>query len=290
VSTHLAGVSDAAHRMSGSVGVVAAAVEEMYASFHEVALNASRGASVTSEATQRVDLTRDSVYSLGRSAKEIGDVVDVIRGIAAQTNLLALNATIEAASAGEAGKGFAVVAGEVKELARQTASATVNIRTRIEAIQSQTQAAIEATEGVLAFITETDRIMHAIASAVEEQTTTTNEISKSITAVAHGAGRAADGVAGAAAGASEVADSVQGAIHFEREVTRNIDEVAMAASAIAQNASSAARRTRQVVENAARMNAAANVTAEGAGRTNQAARRLSDQAARLREAVSRFRL
>jgi methyl-accepting chemotaxis protein len=137
--------------MSQSVNTVAAAVEEMSASLTEVSKNASRGAQVSREAQQNAENTIVNVDNLGQAAQEIGNVIDVIKNIASQTNLLALNATIEAASAGEAGKGFAVVANEVKELAKQSAEATEDIRHRVEQIQQNTNKAI----GAIRLITDT---------------------------------------------------------------------------------------------------------------------------------------
>ena len=118
---------------------------------------------------------------LGESSAEIGNVIKVITSIAQQTNLLALNATIEAARAGEAGKGFAVVANEVKELAKQTAKATEDISRKIEAIQEDTKGAVEAIAQIGKIINQINDIQNTIASAVEEQTATTGEISRNVT-------------------------------------------------------------------------------------------------------------
>src|SRR5579863_4338933 len=108
------------------------------------------------------------------------------RSLAQQTNPLALNATTEAARAGEAGKGFAVVANEVKELAKQTAAATEEISQKIEAIQSDTRAAVQAIGEIGTIINQINDISNSIASAVEEQTVTTNEIGRSVSEAAQG--------------------------------------------------------------------------------------------------------
>ena len=123
---------------------------------------------------------------LGVSSIEIGKVIKVITSIAQQTNLLALNATIEAARAGEAGKGFAVVANEVKELAKQTAAATEDISQKIEAIQSDTKGAVTSISQIGKVIAQINDISNTIASAVEEQSATTNEIARNATEAAKG--------------------------------------------------------------------------------------------------------
>ncbi len=137
-------VAAAAEQVSRNVQAVAAGAEQMGASIREIAQNAHEAARVAAQATGVAEATNHTVAKLGVSSKEIGDVVKVITTIAEQTNLLALNATIEAARAGEAGKGFAVVAGEVKELAQETAKATEDISRRVDAIQTDTEQAVDA--------------------------------------------------------------------------------------------------------------------------------------------------
>ena len=290
VSSNLNTVASAAEQMSASVNNVAAAIEQMYSSLNEVARNAARGAGVTGGAATSAESASGIVHDLGDSAKEIGDVVDLIKGIAAQTNLLALNAAIEAAGAGEAGKGFAVVANEVKELARQTSKATEEIRERIGAIQSNTSTAVDAIKGIVVVINEINSIMSTIAAAVEEQTASTNEISRSISEAAIAANSVSKNVLQAANGASETARNVQGAVSAEMEVARNIIDVSQCAGEIAKDASEAARGTQIVAENVAAMNTAVADTAKSAGATNIAAEELAGLAAKLHELVKQLRL
>jgi methyl-accepting chemotaxis protein len=132
------------------------------------------------------DSTNETITKLGQSSIEIGKVIKVITSIAQQTNLLALNATIEAARAGDAGRGFAVVASEVKELAKQTATATEDISQRIEAIQNDSNGAVKAIAEITEVIDRINDLQNTIASAVEEQTATTNEIARNVAEAAKG--------------------------------------------------------------------------------------------------------
>jgi len=199
-------VSASAEQVSANVATVATAAEQMSSSIREIARNATDASGVAANAVEVARTVRGAVDSLGASSAEISQVIKLITAIAEQTNLLALNATIEAARAGDAGKGFAVVANEVKELAGQTAKATDEIGRRIDAIQSDTVNAVEAITQITAVIGQINDITGTIASAVEEQTATTNEIARSVTEAASGAtGIAAEitQVAGAAAETQE---------------------------------------------------------------------------------------
>jgi methyl-accepting chemotaxis protein len=178
--------SASAEQVSQNAIIVATAVEQMNASIREIAKNADEGAQVATNAVKTADETNTTITKLGNSSTEIGKVIKVITSIAQQTNLLALNATIEAARAGDAGRGFAVVAGEVKELARATAKATDDISQRIETIQTDTKSAIDAIAEISAVINQINDIQNTIASAVEEQTATTNEIARNVSEAAKG--------------------------------------------------------------------------------------------------------
>ncbi|QIR39940.1 methyl-accepting chemotaxis protein [Tolypothrix sp. PCC 7910] len=178
--------SVSAEQVNQNTTTVVTAVEEMNASIREIAKTVSQGAKVAVEAVKTADRTNETIGKLGQSSVEIGKVIKVITSIAQQTNLLALNATIEAARAGDAGRGFAVVANEVKELAKQTANATEDISQRIEAIQTDTKGAVNAITQITEIINQINDLQSAIASAVEEQTATTNEIARNIAEAATG--------------------------------------------------------------------------------------------------------
>lgn len=175
---------ESGEEVNASVATLASAVEEMGASIAEIANSAGNAAEVAATAMSQVERTTDVVGQLGDSSSEIGRVLDAITSIAEQTNLLALNATIEAARAGDAGKGFAVVANEVKELAKETARATEEIGARVGAIQSDTHHAVEAIAEISTVMTQINDFQNTIASAVEEQTATTQEIAGSLSHVA----------------------------------------------------------------------------------------------------------
>jgi methyl-accepting chemotaxis protein len=191
-------VSNATQQVSQNLQTVATGAEEMGASIREIAKNATEAAKATTQAVKVAETTNSTVTKLGESSVEIGQVIKVITSIAQQTNLLALNATIEAARAGEAGKGFAVVANEVKELAKETAKATEDISRKIETIQADTKAAVEAIGSISGVIKQINDISNTIASAVEEQNATTNEMARNVSDAAHGSGEITSNIAGVA--------------------------------------------------------------------------------------------
>jgi methyl-accepting chemotaxis protein len=163
---------------------------------------------VATRAVAAAETTTATVAKLGDSSAEIGNVVKVITSIAEQTNLLALNATIEAARAGEAGKGFAVVANEVKELAQETAKATEDIARRVQAIQGDTSAAVTAITEISEIVAQISDRQSTIASAVEEQTATTHEMSRSVGEAASGTGQIADNITGVSTAAESTTQAL----------------------------------------------------------------------------------
>ncbi|MGY2067350.1 methyl-accepting chemotaxis protein [Blastococcus sp. SYSU DS0619] len=182
------GAHGVAAEISSSVSSAAAGAEEMGASITEIARSAAEAADVGRQAASLAEETEATIAALGASSAEIGDVVKVISGVAEQTNLLALNATIEAARAGDAGKGFAVVANEVKELAQEAAKASEEIAQRVQGIQGETTAAVRSIARIAEVVRSINDHQTTIASAVEEQTATTRELTRSVATAAEGAG------------------------------------------------------------------------------------------------------
>jgi len=224
-STQANVVSAASEQVSRNVSTVATGTEEMSASIREIASNAAEASKVALHAVRVTETTNATVAKLGVSSAEIGKVIKVITGIAQQTNLLALNATIEAARAGEAGKGFAVVANEVKELAKETARATEDISQKIEAIQADTTGAVTAIREISAIIDKIAEIQTTIASAVEEQTATTNEMGRNVNEAAMGASEIAENITGVAQAAIATSQGAADSLHASSELARMATEL-----------------------------------------------------------------
>jgi len=216
-------VSAAAEEVSRNVATVAAGAQEMGSAIREISQSVNEATRVAGQAVTEAQATTATVTRLGTSSQEIGAVVKVITSIAEQTNLLALNATIEAARAGEAGKGFAVVANEVKELAQETARATEDIARRVEAIQGDTGGAVAAIGRISEIIGSINDYQLTIASAVEEQTATTSEMSRSVQE--------------AAGGSTEIATNIVGVSTAAGSTTQALGQTRMAVDELSRMAS-----------------------------------------------------
>lgn len=211
MSVNMSSVSAAMEQSASNVGMVATAAEEMSTTVREIAENASKAKTISENAVVQSQESARKVTELGAAANKIGKITEVITEISEQTNLLALNATIEAARAGEAGKGFAVVANEIKELAKQTAAATVDIKVQIEGMQGTTNSTISDIKTISEVINEINYFITTIATAVEQQSAATLEISENVSQ--------------AAAGIIEVNENVAQSSIAIQDVNRDISEI-----------------------------------------------------------------
>ncbi|OGR19121.1 MAG: chemotaxis protein [Desulfobacterales bacterium GWB2_56_26] len=208
MSANLNNVAAAMEESTTNTGMVASAAEEMTATINEIALNSSRAHEISEKAVKQAEATSGRMAQLGASADAISKVTETITEISEQTNLLALNATIEAARAGEAGKGFAVVANEIKELAKQTAMATQDIKTKIDDVQKTTTGTIRDIEEITTVINNVNEIVATITTAVGEQSKATEEIASNINQAAGGLGEVNENVSQISVVASTITEEI----------------------------------------------------------------------------------
>ena len=232
MSNNMNSVAAAMEEASLNVNQVASAAEEMTTTINEISSNTGKTGSITDQAVAEAKDASKKMSELGVSAKDIGKVTETIQDISEQTNLLALNATIEAARAGEAGKGFAVVAGEIKALAGQTAEATVDIRQRIEDVQSITQNSVESINRVTKIIDDVNELVSSVATAVEEQTATTGEIAENVTQASSGLSDVNENVAQASTAADEIAKDIAFVDQISTAMTGNGAQMTESASGL----------------------------------------------------------
>jgi methyl-accepting chemotaxis protein len=221
MNDNMTSVAAAMEEATSNINIVANAAEEMSQSVDGIASNSAKAHTMAMEAVDSTNITSEKIAALTAKAKEINVVTEVITEISEQTNLLALNATIEAARAGEAGKGFAVVANEIKELAKQTASATLQIKDQISEIQLTTESTSKEISNSTSIIHDVHSIVTNIAEAVDEQAITTRDI--------------ADNVAQASLGIGEITERIAENSAVTQDITQEIEEVRNAADSLADS-------------------------------------------------------
>lgn len=221
MNDNMSSIAAAMEEATSNVNIVATAAEEMSNTVAEIANNSTKAHTMALEAVESTNVTSEKITALTTKAQEINVVTEVITEISEQTNLLALNATIEAARAGDAGKGFAVVANEIKELAKQTASATLQIKAQISEIQSTTESTSEEISKSTTIIHDVHSIVTSITEAVDEQASTTREI--------------ADNVSQASLGIGEITERVADNSTVTQQITEEIEGVRDAADSLADS-------------------------------------------------------
>ncbi|SPD72790.1 hypothetical protein PITCH_A1530020 [uncultured Desulfobacterium sp.] len=229
MSTNMNSVAAAMEQASANVGMVATAAEEMTSTVNEIAQNSEKARNITAEAVSKAKVASERVAELGKAAQDIGKVTEAITEISEQTNLLALNATIEAARAGEAGKGFAVVANEIKELARQTAEATQEIKGKIGGIQDATGGTVNEIGQISNVIDQVNEIVSTIATAVEEQSVTTREIAGNVSQAAQGIQDVNEHVAQSSVVAGEISKDIAEVNQASVEISNSSSQVNLSA-------------------------------------------------------------
>ena len=245
LSVNMSSVSAAMEQSASNVGMVATAAEEMSSTVNEIAHNAAKAKDITEDAVTRSVQTTRKINDLGRAAEKIGRVTEAITEISEQTNLLALNATIEAARAGEAGKGFAVVANEIKDLAKQTAAATVDIKNQIDEMQGTTQSTIKDIEQISQVIKNINEVIVSIATAVEQQSAATSEISANVAQAAAGIAEVNENVAQSSLAIQTVNKDISEISDGNKEIndsSRNVNDSAHDLSRLAEQLDTLVRR------------------------------------------------
>jgi len=225
MNDNIGSVAKSMEESSNNINTISSAAEEMTATISEIAQNTEQAKQITESAVSQTDQASDQMAELDKGARDINQVIESITDISEQVNLLALNATIEAARAGEAGKGFAVVANEIKELARQTARATGDIKEKVTGIQGSSKGTIEAINSITKVVNDVNGIVTTIASAVEEQSTTTSEIATNVAEVSSGISRVNENTAQSSTAASEIVLEI-------RDVTRAADEMSSSSTKV----------------------------------------------------------
>lgn len=230
MSTNMDSVSAAMEQSSSNVSMVATATEEMSATVSEIAQNAEKAKGISAEAVAQSKNTSQKINELGQVAGNIGKVTETITEISEQTNLLALNATIEAARAGDAGKGFAVVANEIKDLARQTSEATVDIKRQIENMQTTTDGTIGDIEKIAHVIDEINDVITTIAAAVEQQSAATSEISGNVSQASIGLNEVNENVTQSSVAIADVNKDISEISRISEEINSSSDNVQASAT------------------------------------------------------------
>ncbi len=234
MSVNVASVAAGMEQANANLSHVSMSTDQMTLTIGEIARNSEKARRIADDATRQVERITEQMNQLGVSAQEIGKVTETIAEISSQTNLLALNATIEAARAGSAGKGFAVVANEIKALAQQTASATEDVKARIDGVQTSTSGGMAGIEKVSTVIRGVTDIVNSIAAAIEEQATVTKDIARNISEASVGVGDANTRVSQNSQVSQEIARDIGHVDHAAGQIAQGSEQVRTSASEVSR--------------------------------------------------------
>ncbi|MCP4023288.1 MAG: methyl-accepting chemotaxis protein [Desulfobacteraceae bacterium] len=245
MSSNMDSVSSAMENSSENTNSVVTAVEEMTATINEIAQNTETAKNIADNAVSKSESAATQMTRLEEMASAIGHVTETIREISEQTDLLSLNATIEAARAGDAGKGFAVVASEIKELSKQTSAATLDIQTQIDEIQNTVSSSVVVIKEISNIALEVNQIVHSIASAIEEQSIATKDISQNASHVFEGITDVNEKVSQSSSVSREITESIQQVSNSSDEMNSNSEQMKKSAFELSKLAEALGKRIDQ---------------------------------------------